>query len=64
MLQAVTRGCKAAIDRAALDAVGKRASSCKDKADIVCSAPYGDGVSEFVRSVQEGKDRIYIDYIE
>ncbi len=32
-------------------AVANAVQRLKDKADIVCSAPYGDGVSKFVRNV-------------
>ena len=32
-------------------AVANAVQRLKDEADIVCSAPYGDGVSEFVRSI-------------
>ena len=32
-------------------AVANAVQRLKDEADIVCSAPYGDGVSEFVRNV-------------
>ncbi len=35
-------------------AVANAVQRLKDEADIVCSAPYGDGVSEFVRNVQAG----------
>jgi len=35
-------------------AVANAVQRLKDEADIVCSAPYGDGVIEFVRSVQAG----------
>lgn len=45
-------------------AVANAVQRLKDEADIVCSAPYGDGVSEFVRNVQVGKNHVCIDYIE
>jgi phosphoglycolate phosphatase (TIGR01487 family) len=35
-------------------AVANAVQRLKDEADIVCSAPYGDGVSEFVQSLRAG----------